>query len=247
MTDESQNNSSDSAAGKSTEGEPAAEGTATLLGAASDDAAQGDGGSADGGGDGGEGAAGAADSGEGSGDGAGKADGEGEGEGAAGEGKEGDGGSDEGPPETYELKPAEGQEFNPALLTKFEEHARANGMTNEQAQTMLTDLAATQAANTKDAIDGIHTQWREEFQADKALGGDNLKQTLADAAAFVKAFGSTELPALLERTGLGNNIHVVGAFAHAARAIGPDRLVAGTTSETTEPKDPAKVMFPTMK
>ena len=87
-------------------------------------------------------------------------------------------------------------------------------------------------------------QWADEAKADQDVGGARLEQNLAVAKKALDRFGSPELVQLLNTTGLGNNLHVIRAFLNAGQAISEDRFVKG--SAPSAPRDPARVMFPTM-
>lgn len=111
-------------------------------------------------------------------------------------------------------------------LKKLEAQARANGLTNEQAQAVLEntaqDLAETSAT------------FRAETEADATYGGEHLADTQKFARVFLDRFAPTSDPLgvalrrYLEKSGAGNLLPVVAALARAGKAMADDRPAGGS-------------------
>lgn len=159
------------------------------------------------------------------GDGAGKSD---------GEGKE----TQQGAPEKYEFKAPEGQEFDAGTIEAFSEIAKELNLTQEAAQKLLDRMGPQIETQQKGQLQAIHNEWKQASQVDKEFGGEKLAENLATAKKALDAFGSPELRALLEQSGLGNNPEVIRFMFRAGKAISEDSFVGRSTgSGKPMPKD----------
>ena len=79
--------------------------------------------------------------------------------------------------------------------------------------------------------------WSESSRTDKEFGGDKLNENLAVAQKAMNAFGTPELRAVLNKTGLGNHPELIRAFVRAGKAISEDTFVPG--GKTTTVANPA--------
>lgn len=134
-----------------------------------------------------------------------------------------------------EFKFPEGFKTDAEGIGKFQEIARKNGLTQENAQGFV-DLFIEQTKGLPEQIakqitdqwtDTFQKQtadWKREFTDDPFIGKNQANTTLNDARwAIEKLGGSPEqvkaLWGLLSATGAGNNIHMIRAFANAARVM----------------------------
>lgn len=147
-------------------------------------------------------------------------------------------------PAKYDIKAPEGRQYDAEVLSTFGEAARELGIAQDKAQTLLDKVGQTIQAREQQVLAERAQQWADEAKADQDVGGARLEQNLAVAKKALDRFGSPELVQLLNATGLGNNLHVIRAFLKAGQAISEDRFVKG--SAPSAPRDPARVMFPTM-
>lgn len=150
----------------------------------------------------------------------------------------------QGAPDKYDFKAPEGKAFDPQVLEAYSTVAKELNLPQEAAQKMLDRLAPVLADRQSQQIEEFRQQWADASKADKEFGGEKLAENLAVAKKALDRFGSPELVQLLNATGLGNNLHVIRAFLKAGQAISEDRFVKG--SAPSAPRDPARVMFPTM-
>ena len=147
-------------------------------------------------------------------------------------------------PETYELKMPEGVELDQAATTEFTAIAKELKLDQEAAQ-KLADIGAKMAQRQVEAHAQLVETWTEQVKTDKDIGGDNLAENLGVARKAIDTFGSPELKALLNSTGLGNHPEVVKLAFKVGKAISEDGFVSGAPKGNT-PNDPAKRLFPNM-
>lgn len=168
---------------------------------------------------------------------------------AAGAGDQGEQGNPpvkaEGAPESYEFKVPEGVAFDEAGLEAFGKFAKDADLPQDKAQALLEKLAPAMQERAKAAVESTKAQWMESSRTDKEFGGDKLTENLAVAKRALDTFGSPELRALLNESGLGNHPEIIRAFYRAGKAISEDRVVNGAGGEA--PVDPAKRLFPDHK
>ncbi len=131
-------------------------------------------------------------------------------------------------PEKYELKLAENSPLPAARLDAIAAEAKAKGLSNEQAQELVTrdeGLVSGYVKGLHETMAERQTQWVETVKNDKEIGGDNFKEAVHYSNQFVKKFGSENLIKELELSGLGNHPEVVRMFSRAGRAMANDKLV----------------------
>jgi hypothetical protein len=101
------------------------------------------------------------------------------------------------------------------------------------------------AQRQADAHAQLVETWTEQVKTDKEIGGDKLAENLGVARKAIDTFGSPELKALLNSTGLGNHPEVVKLAFKVGKAISEDGFVSGSPKGNTT-NDPAKKLFPNM-
>lgn len=154
-----------------------------------------------------------------------------------------------GAPEKYEFKAPEGTPLDTELLGEFEGIARELNLPQDKAQLVVDKLAPKvaerMAAQQSQVVQQARTEWAESARADKEFGGDNLPANLAVAQKAMTTFGTPELRALLNDSGLGNHPEVIRAFYRAGKAISEDsRVVNGQQGNQPAGKDLAKSLYP---
>lgn len=145
----------------------------------------------------------------------------------------------------------EGVALDEAFIGEFAEVAKADGLTQEQAQKYV-DLGIKQSQNMVKAVqDHIAAQsktWEAEVRADKDIGGDKLAANLAVAQRALSTFDKGgEVKALLDRSGLGNNPAIIRMFVAAGNAISEDRIGAGQAEPKAQPRSAASILYPDHK
>jgi len=147
-------------------------------------------------------------------------------------------------PESYDLKMPEGVELDEAAASEFTAIAKELKLDQAAAQ-KLADVGAKMAQRQVEAHAKLVETWTEQVRTDKEIGGDKLDENLGIARKAIDAFGSPELKALLNSTGLGSHPEVVKLAYKVGKAISEDRFVSGAPKGNVS-NDPAKRLFPNM-
>jgi len=100
--------------------------------------------------------------------------------------------------------------------------------------------AARQAEFTQQIVE-TRGRWADEARADPELGGtqDKFAENMTHAARFRDEFGTPELTAVLDETGLGNHPEFIRLFVRGGRAIGEGTFHRSTTA-AVEKKTPGQ-------
>ena len=146
-------------------------------------------------------------------------------------------------PESYDLKMPEGVQLDSAAAEEFTTIAKELKLDQAAAQ-KLADIGAKMATRQAEAHAQLVETWTEQVKTDKEIGGDKLDENLGVARKAIDTFGSPELKALLNSTGLGNHPEFVKLAFKVGKAISEDRFVTG--SPKGPETDMAKKMFPSM-
>jgi hypothetical protein len=143
-----------------------------------------------------------------------------------------------GAPEKYEFKSPDGLSYDPEILSAFTETAKSLNLTQEAAQQFLDRMAPAVAQRQQAQIEAVRSEWVAKTTSDAEIGGDQMPQRLAVARKGLDAFGTPELRALLNESGLGNHPEIIRAFYRAGKAISEDTYVGGSAgSGKPGPKD----------
>jgi hypothetical protein len=146
-------------------------------------------------------------------------------------------------PESYDLKMPDGVQLDSAAAEEFTTIAKELKLDQAAAQ-KLADVGAKMAQRQAEAHAQLVETWTEQVKTDKEIGGDKLEENLGVARKAIDTFGSPELKALLNSTGLGNHPEFVKLAFKVGKAISEDRFVTG--SPKGPETDMAKKMFPSM-
>lgn len=137
----------------------------------------------------------------------------------------------QGAPETYEFSAAEGQEFDPAVIAQFSEVAKELNLPQESAQKVLDKMAPALAAQQENAIAAARADWVAQTKADTEIGGPELAQKIALANTTFEKFGTPELRALLDKSGLGDHPEMLRWAHRVGKAISEDGFVSGRSGK----------------
>lgn len=146
-------------------------------------------------------------------------------------------------PDSYDLKMPEGVQLDSAAAEEFTAIAKELKLDQAAAQ-KLADIGAKMATRQAEAHAQLVETWTEQVKTDKEIGGDKLDQNLGIARKAIDTFGTPELKALLNSTGLGNHPEVVKLAFKVGKAISEDRFVQGSPKGADT--DMAKKLFPNM-
>lgn len=148
-------------------------------------------------------------------------------------------------PETYgEFALPEGMPVDGPLLDQFKAVAAETGLSQEQAQ-KLVELHARSVQGHMEAHAAAVKGWTEAAKADKEIGGDRYEETRHVVGTVLATFGSPELIALLDGTGLGEHPDVIRFTARVGKAMLEDGP-AKVRQPDAGPRDHAKILYPDM-
>ena len=141
-------------------------------------------------------------------------------------------------PDKYEIKLPDGSPLDPAIVQEVETYAKANKLTNEQAQAVLNRDSATVANFIKSGQEKLKSdagKFVTELKADPEIGGENFTRSVEVAKRVVDSFATPKLKQILNETGLGNHPEIVRVFAKIGLNMSEDRFVqAGSATVKTE-------------
>jgi len=153
------------------------------------------------------------------------------------------------PPEKYELKLPESSPFVDEDLVLFADEAKTLGLSQDQAQKMVTERAQS--------VIRVADQYLTELKADKEIGGAQLDANLAlarkgrDTLFPEGTAGRALIIGWFERTGLGNHPELVRAFARLGKMTAEDSGMQkgrvgesdGNTGQPTTNEERAKRLY----
>lgn len=154
----------------------------------------------------------------------------------------------EKPADDFVIKMPEGVEADESVLKEFKALAKEAGMKPEGAQKFADLYAKAQSTILERAREKNAQQqkeWAEAIKSDKEIGGAKTEETKTVAKSFLARFGSPEVVALLNDTGLGDHPEVVRLLAKAGKAIKEDSVgstvggsaAAGSSALPATPKE----------
>lgn len=142
----------------------------------------------------------------------------------------------QGAPERYEFKAVEGRELDSETMSVFAEVAKEANLSQDAAQRILDRMAPAMAARQQAALETMRSDWTEATKTDKDIGGDKLPETLTFARKALDQFGSPNLRALLNESGLGNHPDVIRMFYAVGRSISEDTYVGRGSAQGGKPQ-----------
>lgn len=146
-------------------------------------------------------------------------------------------------PEAYtDFKAPEGVELDTEVLGDLKALGKERGWSQEDAQKVF-DLGLKMQQRQGEAWQAQMAKWVDEAKADKEFGGEKFAENLALVQKAVTQFGSPDLKAYLDKTGLGNHPEMVKTFYRIGKAISADGFVPG--GKNTSPKSIADRLYPT--
>jgi|TARA_Y100000310_G_scaffold345661_1_gene467879 hypothetical protein len=153
-------------------------------------------------------------------------------------------------PEKYdEFRLPEGLQMSEQRMTDFSEFAKDLGLTQEGAQQAIDFWNKAQLENIeaeKASHEASMNEWKQETLKDEIIGGNNIDETIANAAYFLQQYDTDDsLKELFETTGIGNNVAVVRLVSTLGGMMKEDGILSGAIRSGIEtPVSAAKKMFP---
>lgn len=149
-------------------------------------------------------------------------------------------------PEKYELKLPEGALIDAARLTEIAADAKAQGLSQDQAQALVERehkaVSAYQTAQLE-ALSAKSDQWISEVQADKEIGGQDAVKNVTLAQRVLDRFGDVGFKQTLNDTKLGNHPGLVRLLVRIGKTMGDDQLVIPGPQSGAAPKSAADVFY----
>lgn len=131
-------------------------------------------------------------------------------------------------PDKYDLKLPDGSLLNAKAVERIAAYAKAQRLTNEQAQSVL-DTEHKAVASFIDGqigeLEARATAWATEAKADKEFGGDAFPQNMEYAKRAVDKYATPGLKQILNETGLGNHPEMLRVFYRIGKAMKEDSVV----------------------
>lgn len=157
----------------------------------------------------------------------------------------GDKGAESKPGEYTDFTLPDGVNMDEVGLEAFKPIAKELGLTQEQAQKLVTlqaGIGQKVAAAQDQAFKDMKSSWMNETKADKELGGAKYSENMEVALKAVRHFGSGKLNAFLNETGLGEHPEMIRMMHRIGKAISEDTFVDGSGGGDA-PKSHAEVLF----
>ena len=148
-----------------------------------------------------------------------------------------------GAPDKYDFKFADGMDLPAAVVTEFSVVAKELGLSQDAAQKIMGTLAPKMAEANIAAIESYRADLIKQSKADKEIGGEKLTENLAVAKKAIDTFGTPELRALLNQSGMGDHPEVIRAFYKIGLAISEDKFVQGGKAPTKSEKSAATKLY----
>lgn len=146
-------------------------------------------------------------------------------------------------PAEFDLALPEGIPVDEAAASSLMALAKEKGFDQATVQ-QLAGIAAEMQQRAFEQHAQLTADWVNQVKADPEIGGDRLPEALGHARRALDEFGTPELRALLDETGLGNHPALVRFVVNAGKKLADDGFVASRTAVVE--RDPAKLLFPSM-
>jgi hypothetical protein len=144
-------------------------------------------------------------------------------------------------PESYTLTLQQNTVLDQSDVAEISAMAKQQGLTNDEAQAAL--VAYEQSLRDQSA------RFRTELEADTELGGAHLANTQRDVLRALDKLvpaataEGQALRSFLNKSGLGNQPHLVRLLARAGKAMGEDTPVLTSVPRGESPKDIVELFY----
>lgn len=131
----------------------------------------------------------------------------------------------------------EGMEVDTEMLEALTPQMREAGLTQEQAQAMVSAYAekvAERAQEDAAAINNLWAQWKAAAKQDEEIGGDNWDATVEASNAAVRELASKEfVDEILVQQGMGNHPEMIRFMNRVAKHVLDDSVITGEQTDTS--------------
>jgi hypothetical protein len=137
----------------------------------------------------------------------------------------------------------EGMEVDQDLLDEMSPIWKEKGFTHEEAQALTDKYIKNQmekADNVASKWDETVSTWETNTRKDKEIGGDNLDASLKTAKETLSKYGTPELTAALDNSGMGSHPELIRLLVKVGNATTDDDIptpgegTRNTTPNTSE-------------
>lgn len=149
-------------------------------------------------------------------------------------------------PDKYDLTLPDGSLVDAAGVERIAAYAKAQGLSQPQAQALL-ERESGNAAAVKEGqaaqLEQAKKVWLAAASTDKEFGGDSFPKNAELSKRVIARYGSDALKAALDETGLGNHPELVRMLVRIGKAMSEDQLVIAGQAAGGEVKDAATVLY----
>lgn len=154
-------------------------------------------------------------------------------------------------PDKYELKLGEKSALDQSDLDKIAEVAKANKLTQAQAEVLVQqreEAAAGLVARQQTFLDNTVKKWADDVKNDPEIGGDHLTVTLKNAKRVMDRFApeGSKFATLLKESGYGSHPEFVRFINSVGKAMSEDGPIGGG-GQNKGAETLADKMYPSMK
>lgn len=153
-------------------------------------------------------------------------------------------------PETYAaFTLPDGVEIDEAALAQATPVFKDIGLTQDQAQKLVTQYAALQQAAAQAQVaqfQQVKKDWAAAIKADPEFGGEKLAQTLGAAKAVLVKYGDAQLRSDLKEWGWANHPGLIRMLAKVGGHFSEDTTVTADSAAQAAPKSAAETLWPGM-
>lgn len=129
-------------------------------------------------------------------------------------------------------------DFDAGVLSTYTDLAKSFGMSPENAQKMLDQMAPAMQKAEESRLQTARNEWLEQSKNDPEFGGPKLEESLRLANKAYDALASENLKELLKESGLANHPEMVRLFRKAGEMISTDHFVGGKQATRQSPTGP---------
>lgn len=146
----------------------------------------------------------------------------------------------------FSVKMPEGSLLDAKRADEIVAYAKAQGLSNEQAQSILereSNAVNGYVESQKQTLKSKSAEWVNELMADKDIGGKEFLSNTELAKRVIHRFGDQTLIDGLNETGLGNHPSLVRAFVKIGKLMSEDQLVIAPNPISGGPKSFAERLY----
>jgi hypothetical protein len=150
------------------------------------------------------------------------------------------------------LKLPKDSQLSAAAVDEIVAHAKAQGLSQEQAQAQLereSKLVSDTRATAKDEGQKLLTEkvneWTETSENDPEFGGEKLKETTVRCNSVLKKYFSPDFVKVLIETGYSNHPELIRGLNRVAKSMDPAQLIlAGAQVPGSSQKTADQILYP---